>query len=133
RMKKGRFILALVIVAGVAISALSAQPRQGSASAIVPLALGGGTLVDGGPGQPVRNSVVLIRGDRIEKVGTVESLPVPAGYEQIPTEGMTVLPGLWDLHVHLIYSGHPSAGYWFKYASEFENVTIPAAAAQMLM
>jgi imidazolonepropionase-like amidohydrolase len=132
-MKKGRFILALVIVAGVAISALSAQPPQGSASAIVPLALVGGTLIDGGPGQPVRNSVVLIRGDRIEKVGTVESLPVPAGYEQIPTEGMTVLPGLWDLHVHLIYSGHPNARYWFKYASEFEKVTIPASAEQMLM
>ena len=49
------------------------------------------------------------------------------------TEGMTVLPGLWDMHVHLIYSGHPNAGNWFKYASQFERVTIPAAAEQMLM
>jgi imidazolonepropionase-like amidohydrolase len=71
---------------------LSAQSLQGPASTPTPLALVGGTLIDGGPNQPVRNSVVLIRGDRIEKVGTVESLPVPAGYEQIPTEGMTVLP-----------------------------------------
>ena len=46
---------------------------------------------------------------------------------------MTVLPGLWDLHVHLIYSGHPNARYWFKYTSEFEKVTIPASAEQMLM
>ena len=113
-MKRERFILALAIVAGLAITVLSAHLPQGPASAPVALALVGGTLIDGGPGQPVRNSVVLIRGDRIEKVGTVESLPVPAGYEQIPTEGMTVLPGLWDLHVHLIYSGHPNARYWFK-------------------
>ena len=132
-MKKRRFIFALVIVAGLAITVLSAHPPQGQASAPVALALVGGTLIDGGPGQPVRNSVVLIRGDRIEKVGTVESLPVPAGYEQVPTEGMTVLPGLWDLHVHLIYSGHPNARYWFKYTSEFEKVTIPASAEQMLM
>ena len=87
-MKKGRFILALVIVAGVAIAALSAQPPRGSPA---PLALVGGTLIDGGPGQPVRNSVVLIRGDRIEKMGTVESLPVPASYELITTEGKKVI------------------------------------------
>ena len=74
------------------------------------MALVGGTLIDGSGGPPMRDSVVLVRGGRIERVGTVETLPVPAGYERISTEGMTVLPGLWDLHVHLIYSGHPNAG-----------------------
>ena len=46
---------------------------------------------------------------------------------------MTVLPGLWDMHVHLIYSGHPNPGAWFSHASDFERVTIPASARQMLM
>ena len=77
--------------------------------------------------------MVLVRGDRIERVGTVATLPVPAGYEQISTEGMTVLPGLWDMHVHLIYSGHPNPGAWFRHAADFERVTIPASARQMLM
>jgi imidazolonepropionase-like amidohydrolase len=45
---------------------------------------------------------------------------------------MTVLPGLWDLHVHLIYSGHPNPGAWFKHSAQFESVTIPASARQML-
>ena len=75
-----------------------------------PIALVGGTLIDGTGAAPVRNSVVLIRGDRIERIGTLTSLPVPSEYERISTEGMTVLPGLWDLHVHLIYSGHPNPG-----------------------
>ena len=63
-----------------------------------------------------------------ERVGTIATLPVPAGYERISTEGLTVLPGLWDLHVHMMYSGHPNPGAWFKHAAEFEQVTIPASA-----
>jgi len=98
-----------------------------------PIALVGGTLIDGTGGVPVRNSVVLIRGARIERVGTVGSLPVPGEYEHVSTEGMTVLPGLWDLHVHLIYNGHPNPGAWFKHVDDFERVTIPASARQMLM
>ena len=87
-----------------------------------PIALVGGTLIDGTGAVPVRNSVVLIRGERIERIGTLTSLPVPSEYERISTEGMTVLPGLWDLHVHLIYSGHPNPGAWFKHAADFERV-----------
>ena len=123
--------LATVVVGCAAV--IAAQDRPGPAAALKPLALVGGMLIDGAGGPPIRNSVVLIRGDRIEKVGEVSSLPVPAGYDQISTEGMTVVPGLWDLHVHLIYNGHPNFGTWFKYAPQFETVTIPAAAEQMLM
>jgi imidazolonepropionase-like amidohydrolase len=46
---------------------------------------------------------------------------------------MTILPGLWDLHVHLIYSGHPNPGAWFRHDAEFQSVTVPASARQMLM
>ena len=106
------------------------QPRGAGPAAV---ALVGGMLIDGTGAAPVRDSVVLIRGERIERVGTVDSLPIPAGYERISTEGMSVLPGLWDLHVHLIYSGHPNPGAWFRHDAEFETVTIPASARQMLM
>ena len=96
-------------------------------------ALIGGTLIDGTGGDPLHDSVLLIRNDKIERVGTTATLPVPAGYERISTEGLTVLPGLWDLHVHLIYSGHPNLQYWLQtYAPKFESVTMPAAAEEML-
>jgi imidazolonepropionase-like amidohydrolase len=98
-----------------------------------PFALVGGTLINGTGSAPLRDSVVLVRGDRIELVGTVKTLTVPDGYERVSTEGMTVLPGLWDMHVHLIYSGHPNPGAWFRHADQFESVTIPASARQMLM
>jgi imidazolonepropionase-like amidohydrolase len=132
-MVSRRFLIALAIGVCGAMAVSSTQERAAPPAPPKPVALVGGTLIDGGPGEPVRNSVVLIRGDRVEKVGTVASLPVPAGYDRISTEGMTVLPGLWDMHVHLMYSGHPNAGYWFKYASQFEKVTMPIAAEQMLM
>lgn len=123
------------MVVGALVATGSAQQRAGTVPPPgKPIALVGGTLIDGTGSAPVRNSVVLIRGDRIEKVGTVGSLAVPAGYDQIPTEGMTVLPGLWDLHVHLMYAGHPNGRYWFDtYTSQFERVIMPAAAQQMLL
>src|SRR5690348_16724778 len=65
------------------------------------IALLGGTLIDGNGGAPVRNSVILIRGRRIEAVGVLGKLEIPSAFEHVSTEGMTVLPGLWDLHVHL--------------------------------
>ena len=108
------------------------EPRAAAQSPAKGLALIGGALIDGTGAAPVRDSVVLIRGDRIERVGTVATVPVPAGYDSISTEGMTVLPGLWDLHVHLIYSGHPNPGAWFTHDAEFESVTIPASARQLL-
>ena len=64
-------------------------------------ALVGGTLIDGHGGKPLRNSVIIIEGERIKAVGQVGTLTVPKEAEVISTEGMSVLPGLWDMHVHL--------------------------------
>ena len=97
-------------------------------------ALVGGTLVDGFAGPPIPNSVILIDGDKISAVGQVGSLAVPAGAEVISTEGMTVLPGLWDMHVHTMINGHADYAHWDKtYPSQFESVIMPAAAKQLLL
>jgi imidazolonepropionase-like amidohydrolase len=97
-------------------------------------ALVGGLLIDGSGAEPVRNSIVLINGNRIEAVGTIGRLAVPEDYQLVSTEGMTLMPGLWDPHVHLLYSGHPDFSHWFAtYSDQFANVTIPASAHQILM
>jgi imidazolonepropionase-like amidohydrolase len=97
-------------------------------------ALVGGTLVDGTLSDPISNSVILIEGQRIVAVGTVDSLPVPADAKVISTEGMTVLPGLWDMHVHLMLNGHSDYAYWDKtYPPQFGSVIMPASAKQLLM
>lgn len=116
----------LPVIGCLIISVANAQSK--------PTALVGGMLIDGTGGPVIMNSVVLIRDELIEDVGDLTSLSVPEGYEEISTEGMTVLPGLWDPHAHLIYNGHPSLGYWTStYKDQFASVTIPAAAKQVLM
>jgi imidazolonepropionase-like amidohydrolase len=130
-----RWLYATVVVAALAMTAAGAQQRAaGRASQDGPIALIGGTVIDGTGKPPVRDGVVLIRAGRIEAVGTTESLPVPEGYAAVSTEGLTVLPGLWDLHVHLMYAGHPNSRYWLQtYAAQFERVVMPASAEQLLM
>ncbi len=97
-------------------------------------ALVGGTLINGYGNLPIKNSVVLIEGETIVKVGTVETTPIPKNAEIISTEGMSVLPGLWDMHVHLMITGHSDYTYWDKtYLPLFEKVIMPASAHQLLL
>jgi len=125
-MTIARFLLAACAawVAGVALPSASAKVT----------ALVGGRLVDGWGGPPVNNSVVLIEGERITAVGTVGNLPVPAGAEVIDCAGMSVLPGLWDCHVHTMLLGHSDYEHWDKaYPGRLEKEIMPAAAHQLLM
>ncbi|MBZ5602226.1 MAG: amidohydrolase family protein [Acidobacteriia bacterium] len=97
-------------------------------------ALVGGTLIDGYGGPPIRNSVILIEGEKIQAVGQIGSLPIPPGAEVISTEGMSILPGLWDMHVHTMLSGHSDYAHWDKtYPPQLESVIMPATAKQLLM
>ncbi len=70
-------------------------------------ALVGGTLIDGFGGPPIRNSVILIDGDKIQAVGQVGSLPVPpdAGGDFHGGHERPARPR-WDMHVHTMLSGH---------------------------
>jgi imidazolonepropionase-like amidohydrolase len=97
-------------------------------------ALVGGTLIDGNGGKPLRNSVILIEGQRIKAVGQVGTLAVPKDAKVISTEGMSVLPGLWDMHVHLQLNGHSDYAHWDKtYPSKLGTVIMPASAKQLLL
>jgi imidazolonepropionase-like amidohydrolase len=97
-------------------------------------ALVGGTLINGLGSTPIRDSVILINGGTIEKVGTVDSLAVPAGYEVISTEAMSVMPGLWDMHVHLMINGHSDYPHWHSaYLDRFADEIMPASAVQLLL
>ena len=119
-----RYVVSLVLLF------LTAVPVQaGDVKALV-----GGTLIDGFGGQPIRNSVVLIDGDRITAVGQIGMLAVPSDAEVISTEGMSVLPGLWDMHVHLMINGHTDYTHWDEtYPDQFESVIMPSSAHQLLL
>jgi imidazolonepropionase-like amidohydrolase len=96
--------------------------------------LKGGTLIDGFGGPPILNSVVIIEGKKIKAVGRIGEIEIPKNAEIISTEGMSVLPGLWDMHVHLMINGHSNYTHWDStYISKFESVIMPSSAHQLLM
>lgn len=47
------------------------------------------------------DQTVILRGDRIETVGPSARVRVPPGARRIEARGMTLMPGLVDMHVHL--------------------------------
>ncbi|MDH3223241.1 MAG: amidohydrolase family protein [Gemmatimonadota bacterium] len=97
------------------------------------LALVGGRIIDGFGGPLIENGVVLISGDRIAAVGTDSDIDIPPGAEIIDTNGMTVLPGLFDMHVHLQLLGHGDYPRWHDlYAERMEDM-MEVAAQQLLM
>jgi imidazolonepropionase-like amidohydrolase len=118
--------LAIGWLLAAALSAAEASPKP-------TLALVGGRIIDGYEGTPIDDGVVLIAGERIVAVGPRDRVAVPAGTPVIDTRGMSVLPGLADMHVHLMILGHGDYEHWdAAYRSQFRDVIMPAAAKQLL-
>ena len=98
------------------------------------IALVGGTLIDGYGNTPIYDSVILINDETITDIGTVGNISIPNEYEVVSTEGMSVMPGLWDMHVHLMINGHSDYAYWDEtYPKLFKDVIMPSSAHQLLM
>ena len=66
-----------------------------------------GSLIDGRSDAPRANQIIVIRGNRIESVGS--GTAIPAGAKVIDLSGMTVLPGLIDSHTHIFLQGEDPA------------------------
>jgi cytosine/adenosine deaminase-related metal-dependent hydrolase len=66
-----------------------------------PLAIVHANLFDSVSATTHRGSTVVIEGQRIRSVGEDGKVDVPAGAEVIDAAGGALLPGLWDMHVHL--------------------------------
>ena len=121
-----RIAAAVLLLAGP-FAARAADPAK------VTLALVGGQIVDGYEGKPIHDGVILIAGQRIAALGTRAQVPVPEGVPTIDTRGMTLLPGLADMHVHLMILGHGDYEHWdTTYRSRFRDEIMPAAARQLV-
>lgn len=97
-----------------------------------PIALVGGQLLDGYEGRPIHHAAVVIRGNRIEAVGPASEVEIPSNAEVINTAGKTILPGLLDLHAHLIIPGHGSYAEWVPWFEENRELVYETTAKQLL-
>lgn len=65
------------------------------------IALVNATMLTMEPDQPpMSDGVVIVTGDRINAVGSRDSLIIPKGTRQIDLEGRIVMPGFIDTHAH---------------------------------
>jgi imidazolonepropionase-like amidohydrolase len=95
---KGTWHRRLLVVAWLAavasLQATSLQPAPAARTILVRAA----QIIDGRGGKPLANGAVLVRGDRIERIGPADGVKAD---EVIDLGSATILPGLIDLHTHL--------------------------------
>lgn len=87
-----RTCLALLLLTGAACSRPTARPA---------VAITHVTVVDVERGTLLRDRTVLLRGDRIERSDSAPRVAVPPGAQVVDGVGRFLIPGLWDMHVHL--------------------------------
>jgi imidazolonepropionase-like amidohydrolase len=91
-----------------------------------------GRMIDVADGRVLRDRVIVVDGERIERVGTQGSIDIPPGARVIDLGDQTVLPGLFDMHVHL--TGDTSAqGYQNLAASLPRNTLFGAKNAKLAL
>lgn len=91
-MKTLRYLLAAGLITAVT-AAVAAQPPAPT------LIIRNGTLIDGTGRPPMEGATIFVSGDRITRVATGE-VTLPAGIRVIDATGLTILPGLMDMHIH---------------------------------
>lgn len=96
-----RIALPLLLARGVALGQARARPADSHHASDVPLALTHVTVIDatGSPAQP--DMTVIISGGRITALGPPAKVAVPAGAHVVDATGHFLIPGLWDMHIHI--------------------------------
>lgn len=127
RTISGSLLYAAVCFLGP-VTAVTAQERTEPAVSVK--AIVGGSVVDVESGRVIENAVVVIEGDRFTAVGPASTTPVPDGASVIRADGMWLVPGLMNMHVHfgLVLPGQ--AGAELANETEAELALRMAAAAR---
>ena len=93
------------------IQALAARDRMADLArmsrSVTPLARGtialvGATLIDGTGRDALADATVIVVNGRITAVGARAAVTVPTGARVMNLQGKTIMPGLWDMHGHLM-------------------------------
>ena len=77
--------------------------RQVRPEAMGTFAIVGARLIDGTGAAPIADSAVIVSEGKIVTVGAHATVALPRGIRVVHAEGQTLLPGLWEMHIH--YSG----------------------------
>jgi imidazolonepropionase-like amidohydrolase len=135
---RNRLVIAGLLVALIgAASVMQAHQNSPQMDAAQVIAIKAGTLIDGTSDAPRMNQVIVIRGNKIEKVGDAASTAIPAGARVIDLSNATVMPGMIESHTHLFLQGEDEAlgGYdiqLLKYPASYRAARATVSARRAL-
>ncbi len=66
-----------------------------------PLVIAHVTVIDMTGATPQPHMTVVVTGDRIAALGKTGKIKIPKGAQVVDARGKFLIPGLWDMHVHL--------------------------------
>jgi imidazolonepropionase-like amidohydrolase len=93
-----RRTLALLLIALASVLAIG-QPKQITQPR--PLAFTHVNIIDMTGAKPRLDMTLIIVGNRIARIGKARKVRVPRDAEVVNAAGRYLIPGLWDMHVHL--------------------------------
>jgi imidazolonepropionase-like amidohydrolase len=108
-------------------------PQGQSAPAGKRLALVGGMLLDGYEVPPLHHAAILIEGNKIVWVGRAADAKIPPDATVIDTSGRTMMPGMMDLHAHLMLIGHGNYADWFPWIAKHGVERVMEIAAKQFL
>ncbi len=126
---RNKYRVGLLLFFGTLAAAAFAQS---SAPAEHWIAVRAGRLFDG-TDKLAANQVILIKGERIVKVGPSDQLQVPADAEVVDLTHATVLPGLIDAHTHVFGNGPDFDNQILHDSYQYRTLTALANAQKDLM
>lgn len=104
-------LLSMLSAALIASPAVAQNPATRSAAPVPQTTvIRAARLIDGSSAAPARNGVVIVTGNRIVAVGAEGRIQIPAGATVIDLGDATLMPGLIDMHTHIIGRGLADPG-----------------------
>ena len=90
-------------------------------------------LFDGAQGKLVSDAVVLMDDARIVAAGPAPEVPMPADCEVLDAGDRTVMPGMIDAHVHLLFTGSAFSGEESRTATDNQILLTGVQNAQLAL
>jgi imidazolonepropionase-like amidohydrolase len=89
-----------VVVFSVLSTGLFDQPKPDLMP--IPFVLTHVATLDTSSGAILSDRTVVITGERITALGQADEIPIPPNTRTIDCRGKFLIPGLWDMHVHIV-------------------------------
>ncbi len=102
---------AMLFLLVLLLGACSREPQADSTDFGDVLLITNVTIIDGSNAPPLENAAILIRSNRIAWLGPADQFSALEGARLYDGRGKYVIPGLWDMHTHVLWQPFVEDGF----------------------